>query len=109
HRKTRIAERDVLADAASEEPVFLQHDADLPAQPRGIGEREVDAVDQDAPALRHVESLCELGERALAAARATDDAEHFARLEVERDAAQHLGALRAIAEMHIIKLDRALD
>ena len=36
---------------------------------------EVDAIDQDAPALRHVEPLDQLGQRALAGARRADDAD----------------------------------
>ena len=39
---------------------------------------EVDAVDEHAPTLRHVQSLGELGERALARARGADDADDLA-------------------------------
>ena len=70
-----IGERDVLAHRAVEQDVLLQHDADLPAQPGGVDRREIDAVDQHAAALGHVEALDQLGERALARARAADDAD----------------------------------
>ena len=75
----RIGERDVVADRAVEQHVLLQHDADLPPQPGGIDHGEIDAVDEHAAALRHVEPLHQLGERALARARRADDADHLAR------------------------------
>ena len=56
------AKRDVLAHRAVEQDVLLQHDADLAAQPGRIDQGEIDAVDQHAAALRHVEPLHQLGE-----------------------------------------------
>ena len=78
HRQRRIGERDVVADRAVEQHVLLQHHADLAAQPGDIDHREVDAVDQHAPALRHVEPLHQLGQRRLARAGRADDADHLA-------------------------------
>ncbi len=75
HRRRRIGERDVVADGAVEQHVLLQHDADLAPQPGDVDHGEIDAVDQHAPALGHVEPLHELGERALARARGADDAD----------------------------------
>ncbi len=70
-----IGERDVVADGAVEQHVLLQHDADLAPQPGDVDHGEIDAVDQHAPALGHVEPLDQLGERALARARGADDAD----------------------------------
>ncbi len=65
-RHRRIGERDIVADRAVEQHVLLQNDADLPAQPGGVDHGEIDAVDQHAAALRHIEPLDQLGQRALA-------------------------------------------
>ena len=73
-----IGERDVVAHRAVEQHVLLQHDADLAAQPGRIDHGEIDAVDQHAAALGHVEALDQLGERALARARGADDADDLA-------------------------------
>ena len=81
HRHGRVGERDVLANRAVEQHVLLQHDADLAPQPGQIDHREIDAVDQHASALRHVETLDQLGERALARARGADDADDLAGLD----------------------------
>ena len=78
HRHGRVGERDVVAHRTVEQHVLLQHDADLAPQPGGVDHREIDAVDQHAPALRHVEPLDQLGERALARARRADDADDLA-------------------------------
>ena len=93
-----IGERDVVADRAVEQHVLLQHDADLAAQPGDVDHREVDAVDQHAAALGHVEPLDQLGERALAGAGGADDADDLAGLDAEADVVQHLRAVEAIAE-----------
>ena len=78
-RHRRIGERDIVADRAVEQHVLLQHDADLPPQPGGIDHGKIDAVDQNAPALRHVKPLDQLGERALAGTRRPDDADDLSR------------------------------
>jgi hypothetical protein len=78
-RRARIGQRDVVADAAVEQHVLLQHHADLAAQRGGVGQRQIDAIHQHAAALRHVEALHQLGQRALAGAGAADDADHLAR------------------------------
>ena len=78
HGHSRVGQGDVLTHGAVEQNVFLQHDADLAAQPRRIGEAEVHPVDQHSAGLGHVEPLDELGQGALARARRADDAEHLA-------------------------------
>ena len=46
-------------------------------QLRRVDQADVDAVDQDAALLHAVQALDQLGQRALARARASDDADNF--------------------------------
>lgn len=64
----RIREGNVLPDAPVEEHVLLQHHTDLTTQQAGIRKREVDTINQHAPSLRDIETLNQLGQRALARA-----------------------------------------
>src|ERR1700736_600663 len=66
HGNGRINERDIVAHRPVEQHVLLHHHPDLAPQPRDIDHREIDAVHQHPPALRDIEALNELGERALA-------------------------------------------
>ena len=63
---------DVFTDAAGEQAVFLRHHADLSAQSGKVGQGQVDAVDDDPAALRHVEALHQLGDGAFAGAGTAD-------------------------------------
>jgi hypothetical protein len=108
-RHARIGERDVVAHRAIEEQVLLQHDADLSPQPGGIDEREIGAVDQYAPGLRHVEALDELGKRALARSRRADDTHDLTGGNGEIDIVQHLGGVHAIAEADVLECHLARD
>src|SRR5216684_3487319 len=54
HRHRRVGERNIVAHGGVEQHVFLQHDSDLPAQPGNIRYGEIDAIDRDPPALRHI-------------------------------------------------------
>ena len=105
----RVGERDIVAHRAVEQHVLLQHNARLPAQPGGVDHCEVDAVDEHAPALRHVQSLDELGERALARARGADDADDLAGRHVETDVVQHFRPIDAVAEGDMLEGDVAAD
>ena len=98
HRHCRVGERDVVADRPVEKEILLKNHADLPSQPRDIDHREIDAVDQDAPALGHVEALHELGDRRFARARRADDPDDLSRRDAEVDLMQHCRAIGAIAE-----------
>ena len=109
HRLGRIGERDVVAYRSVEQYVLLEHDADLPSQPRRVHHGKIDAVDQDATALGDVETLHELRQRALAGPRGADDADNLAGRHVERDVMQHLGAVRTIAERRVVESDLATD
>ena len=105
----RVGERDIVAHRAVEQHVFLQHDADLPPQPGEIDHGEIDAIDQDAAALRHVEPLDELGKRAFARAGGTDNADDLAGRNIEADIVQHLRRVDAIAESDMLESDLAAD
>ena len=62
-----------------------------------------------APALRDVESLDELGERALARPRGPDDADHLPGRHIETDVVQDFLSVNAIAERDMVELDVATD
>src|SRR5262249_59772373 len=105
----RVGERNIVAYRAVEQHVFLQHDAQLPTQPSGIDDGKVDAVDQHAPTLRHVESLGKLGERTLARARGPDDADDLTGRHVETDVMQHFRPIDTVAEGDVPEGDVAAD
>ena len=65
-RRGRVGDGDVLAHAAVEQQVLLQHHADLAAQLRGVDQADVDAVDQHPALLGRVQALHQLGQGALA-------------------------------------------
>lgn len=66
HRQRRVRERDIVAHGAIEKHVFLQNDADLAAQPGCVDHGKIDAVNEYAAGLRHIEALDKLGECAFA-------------------------------------------
>ena len=82
----RVGDGDVLAHAAVEQQVLLQHHAHLAAQLRGVDQADVDAVHQQAALLGHVQALHQLGQGAFAGAGAADDADDFAGAHVQADA-----------------------
>ena len=104
-----IGKRNILADGAIEKHVLLQHHADLAPQPGDIDHGEIDAVDQDAPALRHVEALDELRERALARTRRGRRSQRSARRDAEANIVQDFRPIDAIAERDMFKSDLAAD
>ena len=105
----RVGDGDVFAHAALEQPVVLQHHADLSAQLRGIDQGDVDAVDQHPALLGCVQSLHQPRQRALARARTAHDAHHLAGLDVEAEALQGRRGLGPVAKAHCIERDAALD
>ena len=96
-RRGRVGQGDVLAHAAVEQQVLLQHHADLAAQ-LGGSTRPSHAVDQDPAAFRHIQALHQFGQRALAGAGAADDADDLAGRDVEVSRSSTSGALGAVAE-----------
>src|SRR6266508_4660564 len=109
HRHGGIGEGDVFAHRAVEQHVLLQDHTDLAAQPCRVGHGEIHAVDQDAPALRNVEALDELRERALARPGRPDDPDHLSRRHIESDIVQDLRSVDAIAKRDMVELDVAAD
>src|SRR6478736_7801364 len=109
HRHRRIGQRDVFAHRAVEQHVFLQDYTDLATQPRGIGHREIHAVDHDPSAFRHIETLHQLGEGALARPRRPDNADYLPGRHVEADVVQHFPPVEAIAKRDVVETNIAAD
>src|ERR1700722_2111393 len=108
-RQRGIGQRNVVPDRAVEQHVFLKHDTDLATQPGRIDLREIDAVDQHTAALRDIEALDELGERALARAGRTDDADQLAGRNGQADVVQHFRPVDPVAEGDVFERDVAAD
>jgi hypothetical protein len=104
-----VGDRDVLAHAAVEQQVLLQHHADLAPQLRRIDQADVDAVDQHSALLRGVKPLHQLGQRALAGAGPADDADHFVGADIQADRVHHRRRFGTVAEDHLVELDAALQ
>ena len=88
-RQRRPAQADVVGDAAREEIHVLQHQAADAAQLGEVELADVDAVDEDAPALDVVEAQQQADDRGLAGAGRADDADPLPGRHLERDVAQH--------------------
>ena len=71
----RIGQGDIVPHGAIEEKILLEHDPHLTTKPGGIDLGHVHAVDEDTAALRHIQSLNELGDGALARPRSSHDAD----------------------------------
>jgi hypothetical protein len=108
-RHAGVGQRDVVADRAVEQDVFLQHYADLTAQPRHIDHRQIDAVHDHLAAFRHIKALHQLGERRFAGARSSDDAHHLSRRDRQRNVAQNFRAIDFVTEGDMIESNRAPD
>ncbi len=108
-RCARIGQRDVLPQAAVEQYVLLQHHADLTTQAGGIGEREIQPIDEHPTAFRHIQALDQLGERALARARTADDADDLTGLDVQGDALEHFQGIGPIPKVDIVERDATRD
>src|SRR5258708_15966253 len=92
-----------------EKDILLQHDADLAAQTSDVDHGEIDAGDEDTAALRHVEAVDELGERALARPGRTDDADDLTGLHDEADVVQDLRPVDTVTESDVVEGDIAAD
>jgi hypothetical protein len=108
-RHAGIGERDIVADRAIEQHVFLQDDANLTPQPGNIHRGEIDAVDQHAPALGEIEPLDELGQRRLARPGRSDNADHLTGGNGDIHIVQNLRPVRTIAEGDVLEDDAASD
>src|SRR5690606_14247736 len=88
-----LAERDVVEDRTPrQQQVALKHERDMAVRPRHFR-----AIDEDAPAARPVEARGEVEQRALTAARGSDEGDHFAVLDAHVDVGDGGDALTAAA------------
>ena len=71
--------------------------------------REIDAVDQDASAFRHIEPLHQLGERAFARTRGADNADHLPGGQCEVDVVQNLRPVNAVAKGDVLESNVTAD
>src|SRR5260370_1385812 len=108
-RRGGIGEGDIFPDRAVEQHVFLKHHAHLSAQPCRIDLREIDAIDQHPAALRDIEALDELGERALARSGGADDPDQLAGRNVQADIVQDFRPVDAVAKRDVLERDVAAD
>ncbi|OIQ74172.1 hypothetical protein GALL_441820 [mine drainage metagenome] len=102
-RHGRIRQCDVVTNRLVEKDVLLQHRANLAAQPRRINHREVHAIDQHAAAFGNVEALDELGHRALARTRGSDDADDLSGGYAKTDVVQHLRPVDAVTKHNMVE------
>ena len=82
---------DVVAHAHGEDRGVLRHQRNVTAKLRGIGIGQPNAVERHGARLRIVEPQDQVEDRALARAGGADDRNLLARLDVERDAVEHVG------------------
>ena len=106
------AQPDVGFERAGEKKWILQHDAKLAAQVVHVQLANVDAVEQNLPALDFVEAQQELDRGGLARAGMADDCDRLPRLDAEGNVAQHpvfvLGIVAAgVGEPDVAELDFA--
>ena len=99
----------VLADAAAEQEILLQHHADAGAQMAEIELAQVVAVDAHGTRLDRVHAADEAGQRRLAGAAAADDAEDRAGADRDCQVIQRRCRVLAVAEADILEVDAALD
>jgi len=109
HGNRRVRQRDVFPNGTIEENVFLQDHTSLPAQPSQIRHRQVDAVDQNASAQRHVESLDQFGYGAFAGTGGADHTNDLTGLDREGYVMQHFRAIDPVAKTHVIECDLPAD
>ncbi len=106
-RGVGLREREVVPQGAGKQPRFLRHDAEVHAQLVRAEMADVMAVDADAAAVRQVEALQQLRQRALAAARGPHQRRAGTGLEPQAEVLVYGGAVRRVAEAHAIDLDAA--
>src|SRR5215472_2506200 len=86
---TRPAIADIFRNSAAEEERFLEHQADLFAEVVEAELADVHAVDLDGPLIGLVEAAKQVHQSRLANPRAPDNADVFARTDIEIDALKH--------------------
>src|SRR5262245_45258633 len=108
-RHRAVRQRNMVAHRAIEQDALLQHDADLTTQPGWINDAEINAVDQNPPALGHIEPLDQLGERAFARAGRADNADDLPGGNLKTDVMQHFRTIDPVAEGDVLERDVAAD
>ncbi len=98
---------DVGRDAVVEEHDVLADERDVRAQAREPQLEDVDAVDQDAPVARLVETREQVRERRLAAARGAHERDRLARRDAERDLRERGPRGARVGKAHPLELDLA--
>src|SRR5215472_3415146 len=109
NRHRAVCQRDIVAHRAIEQDALLQHHADLAAQPGWIDHAEINAVDQNPPALGDVKPLNQLGESALARAGRADNAYDLSGGYAETDVMQHFRPIDPVSESDVFECDLAAD
>ena len=101
-----VAPAEVLLDGPREEDVLLEHNGDLIAKRRQIVCPHVHAAHLDAPFRHVVEAGEKVDERGFGRTRAADDADRFARLDVEVDVFEDvLFCRRGVFEVDVVEVD----
>ena len=113
HRRRVVEPRQVAdADGVARpelEPEEVLKRAGEPRTPRiRRHARELDAVDQDAPAGRLIQAAQELHQRRLAGAVLPHDGDHRARLEMQVHVVEHEALGAGIGEGHVLEADAFL-
>ena len=95
---------DVLGDGATEQPGVLQHHADPRPQRLATDRCDVHSVDEDGAGIHVVEPHQQIDQGGLAGTGGPDDRHRAARLDDQRDVADHRCA-GTVGEVHVPELD----
>jgi len=100
-----LAEPDVFPDRHVEQHVFLEHHRHAATQGFAGHLADIDAVDGQAPLIRHVKAKDQVQERALAGAAGTHDRDGLADVELEAEIVEHRRFGAFILERHTVEGD----
>src|SRR6187549_207955 len=103
----RRAIRDVVAHGVVKEDCFLAHDTSQRAQRRQLDLPRVDAVDQNPPTYRLIESRNQIDERALSRAARTYERNDLTLSRGKVDLAEHRGL--GVRKVDAIESELALE
>ena len=99
-----LAVGDVVKDRAAEQPRFLQYHGVRRAQTVAGDIADIVSVDGDRARLRIVEAHEQIDDRRFAGTRRTDDRDHLAGCDIQRQIADD-DAVLGVAEADMVKLD----
>src|SRR5439155_2091093 len=106
-RNDGAAHHKVFVDRGREQDRIFESESDMGTQGSEKDVPNVDAVEKDAALADVVQARDEIGERGLAAARASDEAHRLARLDDEVEVAQHPLVRFRVLETDAAELDAA--